>query len=300
MKRNIRKLLISSALVVGFLFLAVPQSVSAITVSGKSCVYFAGQTTLNGETFGWNETDVSIPPCIKVCSWSTVSISATGLWTHTSSSNPEDWSGPGGKAGSEKTQDQYDDLGISLLTTGLDTLVGVFLTDDPPDSEATPAELSTVTTTPALQQAFIIGASLADITVPDGATRLFLGHHDGYEWSNNQGEVEVTATTIVSIDIKPETLNLKSKGVLTAFIELPECYGEEDVDIGTVECEGAPAVNAMMANDGKLIVKFDREDLVGVSPGDAVELTVTGQLTNGTPFAGSDTIRVIDRGGGKK
>jgi len=104
----------------------------------------------------------------------------------------------------------------------------------------------------------------------------------------------------VEIDIKPETLNLKSKGVFTAFIELPECYCEEDVDIGTVECEGASALRVVMADDGRLIVKFDRKDLVGVSPGDAVELTVTGQLTNGTPFAGSDTIRVIDRGGGKK
>jgi hypothetical protein len=64
-------------------------------------------------------------------------------------------------------------------------------------------------------------------------------------------------------------------------------------------CEGAPAVKAMMADDGKLIVKFDREDLVGVSPGDAVELTVEGELTNGTPFTGSDTIRVIGKEGTK-
>ena len=99
---------------------------------------------------------------------------------------------------------------------------------------------------------------------------------------------------LVEIDIKPETLNLKSKGVFTAFIELPEGYGEEDVDINTVECEGAPALKAAMANDGKLILKFDREDLVGISTGDAVELTVTGEFTDGVPFAGSDTITVID------
>ncbi len=56
----------------------------------------------------------------------------------------------------------------------------------------------------------------------------------------------------------------------------------------------------MMANDGKLIVKFDREDLEGVSLGDAVEMVVTGQLNDGTAFIGSDTIRVIDKGGKKK
>jgi len=69
------------------------------------------------------------------------------------------------------------------------------------------------------------------------------------------------------------------------------------MDISTVECESAPALKGMMADDGKLIVKFDRKDLVGVSPGDAVEMVVTGQLNDGTHFIGSDTIRVIDRGG---
>lgn len=103
----------------------------------------------------------------------------------------------------------------------------------------------------------------------------------------------------VDIDIKPETLNLKSKGVFTAFINLPEGYDGEDVDISTIECEGAPAVDAMMADNNKLIVKFDREDLVSVSPGDAVVFTVTGKFTNETPFVGSDTIRVIDKGGKK-
>lgn len=99
----------------------------------------------------------------------------------------------------------------------------------------------------------------------------------------------------VSIDIKPETLNLKSKGEFTAFINLPEGYNEEDIDINTVECEGAPALKGMMANDGKFIIKFDRKDLKNVPTGDSVELTVTGKLTDGTIFTGSDIIRVIDK-----
>jgi hypothetical protein len=102
------------------------------------------------------------------------------------------------------------------------------------------------------------------------------------------------------IDIKPETLNLNSKGVFTVFIDLPEGFDEEDIDISTVECEGASALKGVMADDGRLIVKFDREDLEGVSPGDAVEMVVTGQLNDGTHFTGSDTIRVIDKGGKKK
>jgi len=103
-----------------------------------------------------------------------------------------------------------------------------------------------------------------------------------------------------AIDIKPETLNLSSKGKFTVLIDLPEGYDEEDIDISTVQCEGANALKGMMADDGRLVAKFDRQDLEGVSPGDAVELTVTGELADGTPFEGSDTIRVIDKGGKKK
>lgn len=102
-----------------------------------------------------------------------------------------------------------------------------------------------------------------------------------------------------NITIKPETLNLASKGEFTAFITLPEPYNITDINISTVVCEGAPAVNGMVADDNKYIAKFDREDLIGVEPGPEVELTVTGKLFDGTAFEGSDTIRVIDKGKGK-
>lgn len=104
----------------------------------------------------------------------------------------------------------------------------------------------------------------------------------------------ITAT----IRIEPETLNLNSKGVFTAFITLPEGLNVADIDLDTVECEGAPAVRGVVA-DGTLVVKFNRQDLVDVPTGDEVTLTVTGRLVTGTPFAGSDTIRVVDKGGKK-
>ncbi len=304
MKRNIRKLFVQTTLVVALLFLSVPGSVSAqdLTVSGKACPFFAGQsfpvppaTTGDSSDYHGDQTDPTImPPHIGVCMGSMVSISAEGIWGH-----PQ-LSGPDGYDKWAPTHNEYVNLGgISRATARRNTLLGVFLTDDPPDPGAMPPELTSPTTSPLLQQAFAIGSSLEYITVPEGATRLYFGLNDGYEWINNVGSLEVTVTTIAEIDIKPETLNLKSKGVFTAFIDLPEGYNEEDINISTVVCEGAPAVNAMMADDGRLIVKFDREYLVGVLPGDAVELTVTGELTNGTPFAGSDIIRVIDKGGKK-
>ena len=127
------------------------------------------------------------------------------------------------------------------------------------------------------------------------------------EWWINLGnappsdsdDATFTPVIIASIEIKPETLNLKSKGVFTAFIDLPEGYNEEEIDVSTVECEGASALSGVIADDGKLVVKFDREDLDDVPIGDAVELAVTGRVTDGPMFKGTDTIRVIDSGKGK-
>ncbi len=137
---------------------------------------------------------------------------------------------------------------------------------------------------------------LASIQVPAGATRLFLGLNDGYEWSNNVGSVVVTLTRSMSVEIKPETLNLASQGVFTAFIDLPEGL---DVALVLAECAGAAAQKCLQA-DGKLIAKFNCQDLVGVTPGEAVELTVTGELTDGTFFTATDTVRVIEQGGKKQ
>jgi hypothetical protein len=47
-------------------------------------------------------------------------------------------------------------------------------------------------TSPALGQAFAIGSALGGVNVPNGASRLYLGLHNGFEWTNNSGLVEVT------------------------------------------------------------------------------------------------------------
>ena len=108
-------------------------------------------------------------------------------------------------------------------------------------------------------------------------------------------------TLPASIRIEPETLNLASKGVFTAFIQLPEGYDVADINVTTVVCEGAPAVRGMVSEEDMdtYIAKFNRQELVNVAVGDAVELTVTGNLYDGAPFEGSDTIRVMDKGKGK-
>ena len=103
------------------------------------------------------------------------------------------------------------------------------------------------------------------------------------------------------VDIKPETINLASKGKFTAFITLPEGFDVRDIDVGTVVIEGAHAVKSMISkeNGGTLIAKFNTQDLEDVHTGNAVKFTVTGKV-DGTEFEGSDTVKVIDQGKGQK
>jgi hypothetical protein len=99
----------------------------------------------------------------------------------------------------------------------------------------------------------------------------------------------------IEVRIEPETLNLKSKGLFTAFITVPEGYSLRNWNPADLSCEGAPAVKGKLSGDA-YIAKFNRKDLIGVIPGDAVVLTVKGTFTpNGqqAQIQASDTIRVI-------
>ena len=118
--------------------------------------------------------------------------------------------------------------------------------------------------------------------------------------------VKVPAT----IDIDPNTLQLKSNGAfVTAYIELSEGYDAANIGLTTVQVESIPAIKDikydfvtdpaqyLVDHDGdgipERMVKFDRSEVATtLSPGTTVELTVTGELTDGTLFEGSDTIRV--------
>lgn len=95
-----------------------------------------------------------------------------------------------------------------------------------------------------------------------------------------------------TVTLKPETLNLNSTGVFTAIIELQE-HDVADVNLNTVECEGAPAVDGSI-EDGRLVVKFNIQDL-NVVPGDGVLLAVRGELNDGTPFGGWDRVNLREK-----
>ena len=107
--------------------------------------------------------------------------------------------------------------------------------------------------------------------------------------------VQVIPSTPVTIDIKPGRLDLNSSGVLKAYITMPEDYDVANISVSTVECEGAPVFGDGSVIPGKqaLEVKFKISDLMDVPTGDAVLLTVTGELYDGTLFEGSNTLKVV-------
>jgi len=180
-------------------------SASVTNVSGTACPFFAGQTYgdlqsaagINDIQYGDDlSTSGTLPPSIDVSGLTgPLCITATGWWSHTPTPN----SGPDGYSGYDPTHSEYGQFGISFITNGkLNALVGVFLTDDKP---AGPAPTSLVygvdsMTTPLLQQAFVIGSGLTNVVIPAGATRLFFGLNNGYEWSNNSGSVDVTVCQV--------------------------------------------------------------------------------------------------------
>jgi len=99
----------------------------------------------------------------------------------------------------------------------------------------------------------------------------------------------------VSVKVEPDTLNLKSKGVFSATITVPEGYDIRDWNIQDVSCEGAEAIRETIAGN-TYIAKFNREDLKNVSPGDAVMLTVKLAFHHANIVAltqAFDTVRVI-------
>jgi hypothetical protein len=106
---------------------------------------------------------------------------------------------------------------------------------------------------------------------------------------------------IATLDIEPTTLSLSSTGNwVSAFVELPAGYDVTEVDLATVTLEGVPAENTPLKvrdhdHDGNWDVKlkFNRGALIEtLSLGDAVEVTIIGQLNDGKVFMGTTTIRV--------
>ena len=117
-----------------------------------------------------------------------------------------------------------------------------------------------------------------------------------------------TMTVKGVLDVKPDTLNLKSKGrFVTCYIELPIDYYIQDIDIYSLILSTdsdisldptGPSGVGDYDNDGApdLMVKFDAQELISLLESGNVEIAVSGELIDGTMFEANDTIRVINKG----
>jgi len=124
----------------------------------------------------------------------------------------------------------------------------------------------------------------------DGNPRVINGRID-------MGAYEYLPPILAEVRIVPRTINLASKGKwITAFLWLPEDYDVADIDPNSVFLEDEIAAGEIWLEGQVAIVKFSRAEVQEMlEPGD-VDLTVSGELCDGTRFEGTDTIRMIDKG----
>ena len=136
------------------------------------------------------------------------------------------------------------------------------------------------------------------------------GYESGMLWETYSVDFTVVPEPVVDaeIDIYPAILNLSSKGKwISCYIRLPEDYNVSDIEPNSVVLENEP--NAIEAEwiwfeeDGEeefAMAKFSRSEVQSILEVGEVELTVSGELADGTRFEGMDTIKVIDKGRKKK
>ncbi len=105
-----------------------------------------------------------------------------------------------------------------------------------------------------------------------------------------------------TVNFDMDSFNPVSNGKwVTVYIGLPDGYSVEDVNISSIMLNSqVPAAGPYEIRDFdhdkvlELMVKFDRTAAIHVmNIGKAIRATITGSLTNGTKFQGSDMITVL-------
>lgn len=113
----------------------------------------------------------------------------------------------------------------------------------------------------------------------------------------DMGAYEYPLPLAAQIHIQPRIINLQSHGKwLTCHILLPDGYSAADIDVDSILLEDEIKTASFRIHSGApgALALFGRRDLLDIlSPG-RLQLTITGQLTNGTEFIGIDTIKVLN------
>ncbi|MFZ3382517.1 MAG: SdrD B-like domain-containing protein, partial [Candidatus Methanoperedens sp.] len=126
------------------------------------------------------------------------------------------------------------------------------------------------------------------------------GHDENnVNFSNQRIPVIIPVIIEAKVEIKPETLNIARKKVFSIFITLPDKYDEKYIDLSTLKCNGSPALEGKVSDEGSFIAKFNVQALEDTNAAKEVNMKVTGKVLFDNKFydfEGSDTIRVINKG----
>lgn len=250
---------------------AIPNSsIVILTVPGTSNPWLAGMpegTTADEGDVAPNQSPVLVGG-IKIVPGARLTFSANGGVAF----------GPGGPLSPPDGQSAFGrhrigiEHGISDIQAPWNSLVGVFLDDSQPSSSPAPGPLdfgsvnsrNYSTLSPQLKQVFFIGdgrnstGGAQTVTIPPGATRLFLGTMDGYGWNNNPGAFLVLVATLPVVSL-PATVPGTSNPWLAGM------------PAGTTADEGDIA-----PNQSPVLVSGN-----GISPGDILTFNVTGGVAYG-------------------
>jgi len=162
-----------------------------------------------------------------------------------------------------------------------------------------------------------------------------LGYVDEFHVSKVQRTDDEIRSRVVplkvsaTIDIKPgscpNSLNIKSKGVLTVAVLGTEDFDVTAIDPASIRLAGVAPIRSSIEDvstpllekqyecdcisegeDGidDLTLKFNTQEIISalgeVADGDELVLPLTGELSNGTPIEGDDCIIILSKGKSKK
>lgn len=146
--------------------------------------------------------------------------------------------GPGPDGWTNNNFTVQPDLGISGYVLPENCLLGVFLDEQTNPGAAPPAlDYSSLDTQnklqyfPELYQVFFIGDGLGSAgaqqewVVPPGATRLFLGSADGWNWEDNSGTFTFTIKKDDSLTTCTPTVSVASGGSQSMVLDAGPAFG---------------------------------------------------------------------------
>jgi len=200
-----------------------------LLISATSNPYLAGMPDGTRADIGDRapaQSPILVP--LSIAGATAVSFRAAGRVDHLPDC-PRHCFGPDGDGANVTSHRVGDEHGIGGITAPMNALVGVFLGDDRPDRSRAPRPLdfggkhaNFVVFSPQLKQVFLIGRGcnkgvVRRFLVPSGATRLFLGVMDGFEWNNNTGSFQVD----VAVERSDVNSNMYSVDSSVSFANWP-------------------------------------------------------------------------------